>query len=138
MFNVLGDISWIAVAVAAVAGIVMAGLWFAVVFAKPYAIALGREGQAPPPATVVSAAGPIVCQLVTLLTSAVLIEALDVTSVADAIAFGLIVGVGYLTAMAFQIAINPVVPRPLLYGAINAPYFVASSVVSAVILVTLG
>ena len=138
MFNVLGDISWIAVAVAAVAGIVMAGLWFAVVVAKPYAIALGREGQAPPPATVGSAAGPIVCQLITLLTSAVLIEALEVTSVADAIAFGLIVGVGYLTAMAFQIAINPVVPRPLLYGAINAPYFIASSVVSAVILVTLG
>lgn len=138
MFNVLGDISWIAVAVAAVSGIVMAGLWFAVVVAKPYAIALGREGQAPPPATVVSAVGPIVCQLVTLLTSAVLIETLDVTSVADAIAFGLIVGGGYLTAMAFQIAINPVVPRPLLYGAINAPYFVASSVVSAVILVTLG
>ena len=138
MFKVLGDISWIAVAVAAVVGIVMAGVWFAVVVPKPYAVALGREEQAAPPATLVSGAGPIVCQLVTLLTSAVLIEALGVATTTDAIAFGLVVGVGYLTAMAFQIAINPVVPRPLLYGAVNAPFFIASSVVSAVILVAVG
>jgi hypothetical protein len=71
---------------------------------------------------------------VTLLTSAVLIEALGI-STADAIAFGLIVGLGHLTAMAFQIAINANVPRPLFYGAINAPFFVAASVLSAVILV---
>src|SRR5690606_14640492 len=93
MFTVVGDINWIALAIAAAASIVLAGVWFAVVIAKPYAVSLGREGQAPPPATAVSAAGPIVCQLVTLVTSAVLIEALDVTRVADAIAFGLVVGV---------------------------------------------
>ncbi|GAA3532761.1 hypothetical protein AFL01nite_19240 [Aeromicrobium flavum] len=137
MFTVLGDINWIAVAIAAVASIVLAGVWFAVVIAKPYAVSLGREGQEAPPATAVSAAGPVVCQLVTLLTSAVLIEALDITRIADAIAFGLVVGVGYLTAMAFQIAINPNVPRPVLYGAINAPFFIGTSVLSAVILVAM-
>jgi len=137
MFTVLGDIDWIAVAIAAALSIVLAGVWFAVVIAKPYAVSLGRVGEPAPPATAVSAAGPIVCQLVTLLTTAVLIEALDVTSIGDAVAFGLIVGVGYLTAMAFQIAINPNVPRPLLYGAINAPFFIGTSVLSAVILVAM-
>lgn len=137
MFTVLGDINWIAFAIAAVASIVLAGVWFAVVVAKPYAVSLGREGEAPPPVTAVSAAGPIVCQLVTLLTSAVLLEALDITSLADAIAFGLVVGVGYLTAMAFQIAINPNVPRPLLYGTINAPFFIGANVLSAVVLVAM-
>ncbi|WP_256435464.1 hypothetical protein [Aeromicrobium sp. CFBP 8757] len=35
--------------------------------------------------------------------------------------------------MAFTIAINPNVPRPMLYGLINAPYFVVSGLVTAVI-----
>jgi len=137
MFTVLADIPWIAFAIAAVASIALAGVWFAVVVPRPYALALGRAGEPAPPATAVSAAGPLVCQLVTLLTSAVLIEALDVTAISDAVAFGLIVGLGYLTAMAFQIAINPNVPRPLLYGLVNAPYFVGTSVLASVILVAL-
>lgn len=138
MFNVLGDISWIGFAIAAVASIVLAGVWFAVVVPRPYALALGWVGEAAPPASAVSAAGPVVCQLVTLLTTAVLVEALGVTATGDAVAFGLVVGVGYLTAMAFQIAINPNIPRPLLYGLVNAPYFVGTSVLAAVLLVAVG
>ena len=138
MFNVLGDISWLAFAVAAVASIVLAGVWFAVVVPRPYALALGRVGEEAPPAGAVSAAGPIVCQLVTLLATAVLLEALGVTGTGDALVFGLVVGVGYLAAMAFQVAINPNVPRPLLYGLVNAPYFVGTSVVASVILVAVG
>ncbi|WP_182524957.1 DUF1761 domain-containing protein [Nocardioides dongkuii] len=134
MFNVLGDINWLAYVLAAVASVLLAGVWFAVVITKPYAVALGREGAPPPATTPVSAAGPVVCQLVTLLTTAVLVEALDLTSLGDAVALGLMVGVGYLSAMAFQIAINPNVPRPLLYGAVNAPFFVVTSVLSAAIL----
>ncbi|WP_205471080.1 DUF1761 domain-containing protein [Nocardioides sp. SYSU D00038] len=137
MFNVLGDLSWLAVAVAAVASVVLAGVWFAVVVAKPYAVALGREGAPAPAPTLLTAAGPIVCQLVTVLTTAVLVEALDVTGTGDAVAFGLIVGIGYLAAMTFQIAINPNFPRPLLYGAVNAPFFVVTSVLSAVVLVAM-
>ncbi|WP_244932308.1 DUF1761 domain-containing protein [Nocardioides sp. W7] len=137
MFNVLGDINWLACAIAAVASIALAGVWFAVVIVKPYAVALGREGAPAPEANAVSTAGPILCQLVTLLTSAVLIEALGITTTGNAVAFGLVVGIGYLSAMTFQIAINPNFPRPLLYGAINAPFFVVSSVLSAVILVAM-
>lgn len=137
MFNILGDVNWLAFAIAAVASVAIAGVWFAVVIAKPYAVALGREGLPAPGANAVSAAGPIVCQLVTLLTSAVLVEALDITTTSDAITFGLVVGLGYLSAMTFQIAINPNFPRPLFYGAINAPFFVISSVLSAVILVAM-
>jgi hypothetical protein len=134
VFNVLTDINWIAFAISAVVSIVLAGVWFAVVIAKPYVVALGREDAPAPASDLVRTVGPLVCTLVVTLTTAVLVEALDLTSVGDAVAFGLVVGVGYLTAMTYQIAINPNFPRPLLYGAINAPYFVATSVISAVVM----
>ena len=82
----------------------------------------------------VSVLGPLACTVATTLTTAVLLEALGVTTTQDAIAFGLVVGVGYLSAMALQVAINPNVPRPLLYGAINAPYFIATSVIGAAVM----
>lgn len=138
MFSVLADINWAAVAIAAVASVLLAGVWFAVVIAKPYAVALGREGAPAPVRTAVAAAGPPVCLLVTVLTSAVLVEALDITGMGDAVVFGLLVGVGYLGAMTFQIAINPNFPRPLYYGVLNAPFFVVTSVLSSVVLVAMG
>ncbi|MFE2276114.1 DUF1761 domain-containing protein [Streptomyces sp. NPDC059454] len=137
MFSVLADINWPAVAIAAVASVLLAGVWFAAVIAKPYAVALGREGAPAPAQTAVTLAGPPVCLLVTVLTSAVLVEALDITGMGDAVVFGLLVGVGYLGAMTFQIAVNPNFPRPLYYGVLNAPFFVLTSVLSSVVLVAM-
>lgn len=136
MFNVLADINWFSFAVALVASIAMAGVWFAVI-AKPYLVALGRENEPAPQNDLVRNLGPLVCTLVVTLTTTVLIEALDITATGDAIVFGLIVGVGYLSAMTFQIALNPNFPRPLYYGLLNAPYFVVSAVVSSVIVVAM-
>lgn len=138
MFNVLGDINWLAFLVTSVASVLLAGVWFAVVVVKPYAVALGREGAPPPATTPLTAVGPVVCQVVTVLTTAVLVEALDVTALGDAVALGLVVGVGYLGAMTFQIAINPNFPRPLLYGVVSAPFFVLASVLGAGVLVAMG
>ena len=70
----------------------------------------------------------------TTLTSAVLLRALHVTSIGDAIAFGLIVGVGYLAAMTVQIAINPNFPRPFFYAVLNAPFFIVTSIITALLL----
>ncbi|WP_229052343.1 DUF1761 domain-containing protein [Aeromicrobium sp. Leaf350] len=134
MFDVLSDLSWLGFALATLASIALAGLWFPVLIAKPYVVALGREEAPAPASNLVTNLGPIVCLVVVTFTSAVLLEALQVTSTGDAVLFGLIVGVGYLSAMTFQIAINPNFPRPLFYGVLNAPFFVLSSVVSAVII----
>ncbi|MTD12601.1 DUF1761 family protein [Nakamurella sp. YIM 132087] len=137
MFNVLGDINWLAVLVAAVVAVVLAGLWFGLVIAKAYPLALGRDASAPAPTGPVRSIGPLVCTLVVVLTTAVLVEALDISSIGDAVVFGLVVGIGFLTAMTFQIAINPNFPRPLFYGLLNAPYFVISTVVGSVVLVAM-
>lgn len=137
MFDVLSDVDWLAVLLAAVAATVLAGVYFALIVPKQYVAALGRQDMPAAEQTLVGKVGPAVCIVVTTITSALLIEALDVGSTADALAFGAIVGIGYLTAMAFQIAINPSFPRPLYYGLLNAPYFILSSVLTSVILVAL-
>jgi hypothetical protein len=137
MFAVIAQINWLAVALAFVVSSAFAAFYFAVVIAKPYVVALGREGAPKPQGSIVSGLGPVVCVLVTTVTSAVLLRALAVTSIGDALVFGVIVGVGYLTAMTFQIAINPNFPRPLYYGLINAPFFIVSSLATSAILVAL-
>jgi len=133
VFSVLSDLSWTGFALASVASIVLAGVWFGAVIAKPYLVALGRADGPAPEADLVRQAGPVLCLMPLVLTSTWLIEVLDVTTPGDAVAFGLLVGIGYLTAMTFQIALNPNFPRPLYYGLLNAPFFVLSSVVTAAI-----
>jgi hypothetical protein len=131
MFD-LASIDWIAVLLATIALAVLGGVYFGAVVPKPYAVALGREGQ-PPASGALTYAGPIACSIVIVVASALLMATLDIDSMGDALAFGAIVGVGYLTPMTFTIAINPNFPRPLLYGLINAPYFVVSGLVTAAI-----
>ena len=134
MFAVLTEINWLAVDAATLEFANLGGLYFTAVIPKPYALALGNEGRElgkPGPLFIV---GPLVASLVIVVTSAVLLRALDVQSLADGIAFGLIVGVGYLVAQTFTIAINPNFPRPFLYTALNAPYFVVCTLAASVIL----
>ncbi|WNV85719.1 DUF1761 domain-containing protein [Umezawaea sp. Da 62-37] len=124
-------VNWWGVLVATVVVTVLAGLYFTVVVAKAYARAVGRAPDAPAPSGPLFIAGPMVCNLVTVLASAVLISALGIDTLGDALVFGAIVGLGYLVAMTFQIAINPVFARPLLYGLINGPYFLVASLITS-------
>ena len=124
------DINWLAVIVATIPFALLGGLYFTAIVPKQYAAAVG----APAKQRALFIAGPIVLSLITVITSAVLIEALEITTISDGIAFGLIVGIGYLVAQTFQIAINPAFARPLYYGLINAPYFLVCSVIAAIIL----
>lgn len=130
MFTVLAEINWLAVIVATLPFAVLGGLYFTVVIPRPYAAAVGtpaRQGA-------LFIAGPLVTALITVITSAILLRALDVTAIADGVAFGLLVSIGYLVAQTFTIAINPAFAKPLLYGLINAPYFIVCGTAAAVIL----
>lgn len=124
------DINWLAVIVATIPFALLGGLYFTAIVPKQYAAAVG----APAKQGALFIAGPIVASLALVVTSAVLMRALSVESLADGIAFGLIIGIGYLVAQTFQIAINPAFARPLVYGLINAPYFVLCSVIASIIL----
>lgn len=132
------SINWFAVVLSAVALAVLGGAWFMGVIPKPYALALGRTdlaGRKPEPLFI---AGPFVCGVVVTVTNAILLRSFHVTAMGDALTFGAIVGVGYIVATVFNVGINPNIPRPLLYGAINAPYFLISNLVSCAILTAMA
>lgn len=135
MLAAFSQIHWLAVLVATIASGALGAAWFLAVIPKYYAIALGRENAPKQQPSALFNFGPIVCTSMTTTTSALLLAALGIHELGPALVFGAIVGVGYLTAMTFNIAINPNFPRPLLYGAINAPYFVLASLMSSAILV---
>lgn len=131
------SINWLAVGLSSLAQQILGAAWFMGVIPKLYGIALGRAdlaGRKPEPLFIV---GPMLCGLVVTMANAVLLKSLHVTAMGDALVFGAIVGVGYLSATVVNVAINPNIPRPLFYGAINAPYFVISSLVTCAILTAL-
>jgi hypothetical protein len=134
MFNVLTEINWLAVLAAGVASAVISGVWFGVVVAKPYLVALGRQNEPATKPAALTFVGPTVAGFVIVATSAVLLRAIGVESLGDGILFGLIVGIGYLVSMTFTIAINPNFPRPVFYTLLNAPAFLLSSVAASIIL----
>ena len=133
--DAFSQISWTAVVLASAASIALGGIWFGALVSKQYLVVLGRDNGERPATTVVSAVGPLVCTVVTVLTSAVLVAALDLSTTGDAVVFGLVVGVGYQLAMTFQIAFNPNFPHPVRYGLLNAPFFLVSSLVTSLLLV---
>ena len=138
MFENFADINWWGALVALVIVTVLAGVWFTVVVDKAYATAVGRDPGAPAPSGPLFIVGPLVCNIATVIASALLISALEIDTIGPALEFGLIAGIGYLVAMTFQIAINPVFARPLFYGLINGPYFLLASLIISVSLVLIG
>ncbi len=137
MIDAWKDVSVLAVAVAAFASFVLGGLWFTVFFPKPYKLALGKENapnEKPAPIFIV---GPFLCGVVTTATSALLLRSLNITSYDGALLFGAVVGFGYLVANTVNVAINPNIPRPLVYGLVSGSYFFVANLVVSVILVAM-
>lgn len=138
MFSAFAEIHWLAVAAATVASFILGGLYFMVLVPKQYLYVIGRENL-PKEQQAVSGTifmmGPLVCSLITVITDAYLIKALGLSSTLDAAMLGLIVGLGFLVPMTFNIAINPLFPRPLQYGLLNTPYFLVSNVIACLLLI---
>ncbi|MFD7914326.1 DUF1761 domain-containing protein [Streptomyces sp. NPDC059752] len=137
MFNVLGDVNWTGALVAFIALVLLGGVWFAFLFSKPYNISLGRDASAKPVASPLFFAGPPLTSLVITLTSAFLMAVLKIDSWADALVFGLVVGVGYLAANTVTISINPNFPRPLQYALVSGGYNLVGSVLVSTVLVVI-
>ena len=137
MFNVLADISWLSVLIAFVPYFILGALWFTLLFSRPYKISLGIENdpqQKPAPIFII---GPALCCLVITIASAILIYALKIDSYEDALIFAVIIGVGYLVANTVNIAINPNIPRPLLYGLISGAYHFVGILIVCIVLVAM-
>lgn len=136
MMSQLANLNWISVLVAFIAYFLLGALWFTLFFSKQYKISLGRENETlqNKPIFIV---GPALCSLVITIASAVLIYALNISSFGDALKFSLLVGIGYLFANTVNIAINPNIPRPILYGIISGTYHLVGILMVSIILVSM-
>ncbi len=81
--------------------------------------------------------GPMICSLLTVIANGYLVAALGINALGDAMVLGLVTGLGFLVPMTFNIAINPLFPRPLQYGLLNAPYFLVANVIGCILLVAI-
>lgn len=122
MFNVLTAINWLSVLVAFVPYFLLGALWYMLLFPKPYRISLGRKADEPQSNDPLYIVGPAVCALIITVTSAVLLYAMNVNSYGNALLLAVLVGIGYLFTNTVNIAINPNIPRPFLYGLITGSY----------------
>ena len=136
MISQLPNLNWAAVALAFISYCLLGGLWFTVFLAKPYKISLGRAGETLPnkPIFIV---GPAICSLVITIATAILISVLNVSSLGKALELAWLVGIGYLVANTVNIAINPNIPRPILYGIISGMYHLVGISIVSVILVAM-
>jgi hypothetical protein len=121
MISITG-INWLSVAVAFLVYFVLGALWFTALFSKPYRISLGKENEPPQKPAPIFIVGPALCTLVITVTSAILMTALHMQTYGEAFQFSMLVGFGYLVANTVNIAINPNIPRPILYGIISGSY----------------
>ncbi|AWV98953.1 DUF1761 domain-containing protein [Arcticibacterium luteifluviistationis] len=137
MFSNLSEINWLAVLVAFVPYFMLGGLWFTALFKKPYAISLGKENSLPEKPAPIFIMGPALCVLVITIATAILISALQISDSSSAIRLALLVGLGYLVANTMNIAINPNIPKPILYGVISGAYHLVGIIVTCLILVAM-
>lgn len=134
MNSTIDHVSPLAVAAATLAVATLGWVWFALLFERAYATVLGRADQPKTNMGALYIVGPTLCMLVTTVAIALLMAKLHIGSLGDAMGLGALVGVGLLSATAMNMAINPNVPRPVVYGFLSSFYFLASSILISVVL----
>jgi len=137
MINLFSAINWISVLIAFVAYFLLGALWFTLLFKKQYANSLGKENDTLQNSSPIFFIGPAVCSLVITITSAILIDASGVDSYGKAIEFAFIIGIGYLFTNTVNIAINPNIPKPILYGIISGIFHLIGILIVSVVIVAM-
>jgi hypothetical protein len=134
VIGLAGD--WFAVVVATLAYFVLGALWFTPLFGKAWDVAVGFDRPKGHRFGAIYYVTPLVSSLIVSIATDALIRALDL--VADAVAFGVLVGIGYAAAVSVNNAVTPNTPRPLLFGTGTGGYHVVGIVLVSVIITKLG
>lgn len=138
MLNALLSINGLAVLAAAALNFALGGVWFMVLFKRPYAAAMEIETSPGEKPGLLIILGPFVCSLITIATTAFLFRLLSVTDLSTALTLGAVLGLGFMGAQTVTIAINPKFPKPFFYSAINVPYFLLGSLIASAVLVLMA
>ena len=134
MIKNLSKINWLAVLLSLVFYSFFGWLWFTVLFSNQYANTLDKLGMLPAKPDPIYFYGPALTILPTIITTALLMVVLNINTRKAAIELALVIGLGFLVANTFNIAINPNIPHPMAYGLLVGGFQLISILVSCVIL----
>ncbi len=134
MLQKISKINWLAVLLSLVFYSFLGWLWFTVLFPNQYASALDKLGLLPANPDPIYFYGPALTILPTLIATALLMVVLNINTRKAAIEFAFVIGLGFLVANTFDIAINPNIPHPMLYGLIVGGFHLAGILVSCLIM----
>lgn len=133
----LSNLPWLGIALSFVLSSALGAVWFTALFRKQYLFTLGRPADEPPSKNPIYFVGPMACNFLVILTSAILMDWLNITTYGAAFTFALVAGFGYLVANTVNIGINPNIPRPIPYGVLCGAYHLVATLMVVMILVAL-
>lgn len=134
MIKNLSKINWLAVFLSLICYSFLGWLWFTVLFPNQYADTLDKLGRMPAKPDPIYFYGPALAILPTIIVTALLMAVLTIHTRKAAIEFALVIGSGFLVANTFNIAINPNIPQPMIYGVLVGGFQLISILVSCLIL----
>jgi uncharacterized membrane protein len=134
-FDVLSDLNWLAVLVAALAYFAIGALWFAPpLFGKAWMAAGGMttpEGSRPSPAIYLT---PLVGSVLAAIALGMLAAATGSDTLQRGLVLGLVVAIGFAVSITFVTAqFESEKPKPMVWGAITAGYHAVGILVAAII-----
>ncbi|MEX0755971.1 MAG: DUF1761 domain-containing protein [Actinomycetota bacterium] len=136
-FELLGELNWLAVIVAALAYFAIGALWYSPpVLGNRWQAAAGTStpagGDGPGPAVYLV---PLVGSALSAIALGMITEATGTDTVSEGLVLGLVVGIGFAIGIAMVTAtFETSKPKPMTWGAINAGYHVVGNLAAAVIL----
>ena len=134
MLQKFSKISWLGVFLSLLIYSFLGWLWFTVLFPNQYAGSLGKLGLMTENPDPIYFYGPPLTILPTIITTALMMVLLNINTKKAAIEFALIIGLGFLVANTFDIAINPNIPHPMSYGLVVGGFHMIGILVSCLIL----
>ncbi len=137
MFNVVNEVNWPVILLATVVYFVLGAVWFTPLFGKAYDIGTGVKRFAKQKWPAIYYYGPFLSSLVVTASIGVILYALNIQSLADAITLGLLIGAG-LAAISLSNAATPNMPRPVIFGLVGGSYHLVSAVIVSVIIYSLA
>jgi hypothetical protein len=136
-FEILGDLNWLAVLVAALAYFLLGAAWYAPpVFGRVWSdaggFALPESGERPSAAIYVT---PLIGSILSAIALAMIAELTATDAFGEGVVLGLVVAIGFAISIAFVTAqFESQKPKPMVWGAVNAGYHAVGNIVAAVIL----
>jgi hypothetical protein len=135
-FDVLGDLNWLAVIVAAIAYFALGAIWYAEpVFGKAWMRSSDfqmPEGESPGASFYVF---PFITCLIGTVAAAMVTAATGTDAVGEAIVVGLVVGLGIAGSALFVTGyFDPKKPEPMVWVSITIGYHLVGLTIAAVIL----